>query len=125
MTRACAESLRLLLRFEWTLRFRDFRELHRIVREEPVRPTAPAELIPYAELCRAMNYACVFYFRRVLCLHRSAATAVLLRRHGWSAELVIGAQTLPFRSHAWCEVGGAVVNDRPYMRDIYAVLERC
>jgi hypothetical protein len=39
--------------------------------------------------------------------------------------MVIGAQILPFRSHAWVEIGGVVVNDKPYMPDIYRFLERC
>jgi len=39
--------------------------------------------------------------------------------------MAIGAQMLPFRSHAWCEVDGTVANDKPYVRDIYEVLERC
>ena len=60
-----------------------------------------------------------------MCLQRSAATTLLLRRHGLHAELVIGAQILPFKSHAWTEIGGVVVNDKPYMMDIYRVLERC
>jgi hypothetical protein len=39
--------------------------------------------------------------------------------------MVIGAQMLPFKSHAWVEIGGSIVNDKPYMLDIYQVLERC
>jgi hypothetical protein len=99
--------------------------LHRIVRQEPVRSPDSMQQVPNAALCRAMDFACVFYFKRLLCLQRSVATTVLLRRHGWSAELVIGTQMLPFRSHAWCEIKGSVVNDKPYMADKYAVLERC
>jgi hypothetical protein len=72
-----------------------------------------------------MDLACVFYPKPVRCLQRSAATTLLLRRHGVGAELVIGAQLLPFRSHAWVECGGAVVNDKPYMREMYQVLEHC
>jgi hypothetical protein len=48
-----------------------------------------------------------------------------LRKHGVRAEMVIGAQMRPFRSHAWVEVNGAVVNDKPYMREIYQILENC
>jgi hypothetical protein len=33
--------------------------------------------------------------------------------------MVIGAQTIPFTSHAWVEV-----DDKPYMPEIYQVLER-
>jgi hypothetical protein len=125
MKRFVLESWLLLLYFDWIMRSREFRKLHRIVQDEPVWPTTSARFAPHEELCRAMDYACVLYFKRVLCLQRSAATAVLLRRHGWSAEMVIGAQILPFKSHAWCEVNGAVVNDKPYVHDIYEVLERC
>ena len=41
------------------------------------------------------------------------------------AQMVIGSQQMPFRSHAWVEVEGRVVNDKPYMREMYAVLDRC
>ena len=119
------ESWLLLLYFEWIMRFREFRDAHRIVRQESICPTTSITLTPSEDLCRAMDYACIFYFKRVLCLQRSAATVLLLRRHGWSAEMVIGAQMLPFKSHAWCEINGAVVNDKPYTLDIYQVLERC
>jgi hypothetical protein len=72
-----------------------------------------------------MDLACVFYPKQVLCLQRAAATTQLLRGHGIRAEMVIGAQLMPFQSHAWVEVDGSVVNDKPYIRDIYQELERC
>jgi hypothetical protein len=39
--------------------------------------------------------------------------------------MVIGAQQTPFIAHAWVEVDGRVVNDKAYMPEIYAVLDRC
>jgi hypothetical protein len=39
--------------------------------------------------------------------------------------MVIGVQGAPFRAHAWVELEGRVVNDKPYMRDIYSVLDQC
>jgi hypothetical protein len=107
------------------MRFRPFNEIRRAVQEQPVAVSTSAPLAPMEDLCRAMDYACVLYLKPVLCLQRSAATTILLRRHGWSADMVIGAQILPFKSHAWCEVDGLVVNDKPYTRNIYEVLERC
>jgi hypothetical protein len=50
---------------------------------------------------------------------------MLLRHHNLPAQLVIGAQTLPFKSHAWVELEGQVVNDKPYIRQLYRELERC
>ena len=69
--------------------------------------------------------ACIWYWKEVLCLQRSAATACLLKRHGVPAQMMIGAQQMPFKAHAWVEVDGRVVNDKPYMREMYAVLDRC
>ena len=61
----------------------------------------------------------------MLCLQRSAATAYLLKQFGASAQLVIGAQQMPFKAHAWVEIDGRVVNDKSYVREMYAVLDRC
>jgi hypothetical protein len=39
--------------------------------------------------------------------------------------MIIGAQLLPFKAHAWVEVDGRVVNDKSYTREMYQVLDRC
>jgi hypothetical protein len=114
----------LLLYFEFVMLFRGFKEAHEIVRKECVRPQASGHSFSSSELCYAMDLACVFYFKQVFCLQRSAATVLLLRHYGWDAEMVIGTQVLPLRSHAWVEIKGSVVNDKPYMPDIYLVLTR-
>lgn len=72
----------------------------------------------------AVEEACVWYVKRAACLQRSAVTTWLLRRHGIHAELVIGYRPVPFESHAWVEVAGSVVNDRPQYQKFFAVLER-
>jgi hypothetical protein len=106
------------------LTFRGFPALHE--RVERFRPLA-AHLSVSAcqEICRAVDVACVFYFKEVRCLQRSAATACLLRQNGIHAELVIGVQQWPFRAHAWVEVAGRVMNDKPYVRESFAVIDRC
>ena len=76
-------------------------------------------------ICSAMDMACIWYWKEARCLQRSAATACLLKQHGVKAQMVIGAQQMPFKAHAWVEVDGRVVNDKPYMREMYAVLDRC
>jgi hypothetical protein len=124
MKRLVIESWFLLFRFGCMMRLSSFNELCQTVRKEEVDTGNSAQLASAEELCRAMNYACVLYFKRVLCLQRSAATTLLLRRHGFDAELVIGAKLLPFRSHAWVELKGRIANDRPYVKTIYQVLQR-
>lgn len=119
------KSWLLLLYFDWVMHVGGFKALHDAVRRRTVDASGRSGSQSTATLCRAVDLACVFYFRQVMCLQRSAVTAVLLRRYGWAAEMVIGAQVLPFKSHAWVEVDGSIVNDRPYLPDIYRVLERC
>jgi hypothetical protein len=120
-----AESYLFLLRTEFFMTLRTLRSLHRYVRNATVDAPRSGPLVSAGELCRAIDFACAFYPKRVFCLQRSSATALLLRRYGIPAEMVIGAKMLPFRSHAWVEVNGEVVNDMPYMHEIYQVLERC
>jgi hypothetical protein len=76
-------------------------------------------------VCAAVDMACIWYWKEVLCLQRSAATACLLKQCGVAAEMIIGVQQLPFKSHAWVEVDGLVVSDKPYIREMYAVVDRC
>jgi hypothetical protein len=59
-----------------------------------------------------------------MCLQRSMVATWLLRRHGIAAKMVIGCRPLPFESHAWVEVDGCVVNDRPQYQRAFRVLER-
>ncbi len=72
----------------------------------------------------AVDEACVWYVKRAACLQRSVIATWLLRRDGVQAELVIGYRPLPFESHAWVEVAGRVVNDRPQYQKVFTVLDR-
>jgi hypothetical protein len=113
-----------LIHFDLYLARGNFAALYDKVRKYPVRKRGPA---PGAveRICSAIDMACIWYCKEVLCLQRSAATACLLKKYGVLAELVIGAQQMPFKAHAWVEVGGHVVNDKPYTPEMYAVLDRC
>jgi len=124
MMQRVIESWLLLLYFDWLMRFRGFQQVHAAVRRQRLHPVTTVQSADRT-LSHAIDIACVFYFKAVLCLQRSAAAVVLLRRHGWNGELVIGAQLLPFQSHAWVEIEGRVVNDKPYVTEIFQVLERC
>jgi hypothetical protein len=112
-----------LLRFELSLRRGNFCALYMRLNEQTLYK--PALASDSKLICRAVDLACIWYWKEVLCLHRSAATVSLLRRYGFPAQLVIGAQKVPFQSHAWVELAGEIINDKPYLHDRYAVLDRC
>lgn len=113
-----------LIRFEVYLRRGNFAALRQRVLECPTEKMGPL-FSEVERICYAIDLACIWYWKQVLCLQRSAATVCLLRKSGARAQLVIGAQQIPFKSHAWVELGGQVLNDKSYMPEIYAVLDRC
>jgi hypothetical protein len=113
-----------LIHFDLYLARGNFAALYNRVRNYPIRNES-ASRHSVEHICSAIDMACVFYWKKPLCLQRSAATACLLKSFAVPAKLVIGAQQMPFKAHAWVEVDGHVVNDRPYMQEIYAVLDRC
>jgi hypothetical protein len=113
-----------LIQFDLYLARGNFNPLYEKVRSCSVEKM-PTTASAIEQICAAVDMACIWYWKEVLCLQRSAATAYLLKRHGVQAEMMIGAQQMPFKAHAWVEVGGCVVNDKPYIREMYAVLEKC
>ena len=113
-----------LIYFDMYLARGNFSALYEKVRNYPVRKKVPSSR-SIEEICAAVDMACIWYWKEALCLQRSAATACLLRQYGVAAKLVIGAQQMPFKAHAWVEVEDRVVNDKPYMHEMYAVLDRC
>ncbi len=77
------------------------------------------------ECTDALNYACAFYPRRILCLQRSSVLLGLLRRRGHNAQMMTGVQRMPFKAHAWVEISGVIVNDRLASRENFIVMEVC
>lgn len=112
-----------LIYFDLYLTRRHFAALYEKVREYPVGNPLPR--LDAQRICSAVDMACIWYWKEALCLQRSAATACLLKKYGVPARMVIGAQQMPFKAHAWVEVDGRVVNDKPYTPEMYAVLDRC
>jgi hypothetical protein len=113
-----------LIYFDFYLARGNFTALYQRVRNCPVGLSMGMSDVT-EKICAAMDMACIWYWKEVLCLQRSAATACLLKRYGVPARMMIGAQQMPFKVHAWVEVNSHVVNDKPYMRDMYAVLDQC
>jgi hypothetical protein len=113
-----------LILFDFYLARSNFAAIYDKVRNYPVgKTTPPPDAVEC--ICSAVDMACIWYWKEALCLQRSAVTSCLLKSHGIVAQMVIGAQRLPFKAHAWVEVDGRVVNDKPYVPEMYAVLDRC
>jgi prolyl oligopeptidase len=118
------EALFYLLQTEYALRRHKRRPLQQMLRDSALgsvrRKRSSAQ-----QICHAMDIACLLYFKVVLCLQRSVAVTMLLRRYGFKAELVVGTQIAFSRFHAWVELNDLVLNDKPYMPQLFQELERC
>ncbi len=102
----------------------NFGRLHATMRSLKVADREPPRQITDL-ICDAVNRACAWYPKRVLCLQRSVVITHLLRNCGVRAQMVLGAKKLPFKAHAWVEVNGQPVNERSTVQEIYGVWERC
>jgi transglutaminase superfamily protein len=105
------------------LRPRSFARLHRRIHEWPRSQRQPEPDVE-ERVREAVNLACIWYPKPARCLPRSAVATCLLRDEGIAAQMVIGVQKLPFKAHAWVEVDGRVVNDRPEVQTGYMVMDR-
>jgi hypothetical protein len=108
--------------YDLTAKVRGYRAVQVATQREVSPPHASLTRVSWERICEAIEIASVLYFKQVHCLQRSSTATRLLRNAGWDAHLVVGVQMTPFISHAWVELDGAVVNDKPYMRQKYRVL---
>jgi hypothetical protein len=115
----------VLLMCDLALKTGGFRFMHRLLSKCPVFKNRKRNSQHVERVCKSIDVACSWYFKRILCLQRSLTGTLLLRWYGFPASMVIGARLIPFQSHAWVEVLDVVVNDIQIVKDYYDVLERC
>jgi hypothetical protein len=114
----------MLIAYDILSTFSTFATIHKKVENWTVaRRNAEADAVHH--VCTAVNYACIWYPKQVLCLQCAFVTTYLLRRKGVSARMVLGAQKLPFKAHAWVEVDGHAINERSNVQATYTVWDRC
>jgi hypothetical protein len=117
-------ALSMLLAYDILSVLCRFRTIYSLVKGWKVN-NKPAESNVIDRVCMAVSYACVWYPKQALCLQRSFVTTYLLRKHGVAAQMVMGAQKLPFKAHAWVEVDEQAINERSNVQATYAVWDKC
>ena len=106
------------------LRVRGFEALVRKVERWPTHAPAATDGETCRRICATVNRAQLYYPKKAMCLQHSAVVTCLLRRRGVPAQMVLAAQEFPPKGHAWVEVNGTVVNDKPSVRETYRTLRR-
>jgi hypothetical protein len=117
-------ALLTLFAYDVLTTFCRFRTVYSMVKSWPVAKASSGQ-DTINRVCVAVNYACIWHPKQALCLQRSFVTTYLLRKHGIAAHMILGAQKLPFKAHAWVEVDGQAVNERSNVQATYAVWDRC
>jgi hypothetical protein len=102
-----------------------FHRFHAFLSRVPVRGPQRNSVALATALARVVDRAAAFYCKRAWCLQRSAVAMALLRLHGVPAKLAIGIHRVPFQAHAWVELRGRVINDRPWLPEAFTVIESC
>src|SRR5882762_8628978 len=102
------KALLSLLAFDLLGFGRNFAKMHKFVSSRKVAQRQ-ASTNAVDRVCEAVNNACVWYPKRVLCLQRSAVITCILRFYGVPAQMVMGAQKVPFKAHSWTEVNGRAI----------------
>ena len=102
-----------------------FRRFHGFLSRVHVRGPERDSMALAIALSQVVDGAAGFYFKRAWCLQRSAVAMVLMRLYGVPAKLAIGVHRVPFQAHAWVELRGRVINDRPWLPQAFTVIESC
>ena len=119
------ESLWLLFRFDLIARVRGFGGIYGAIRNCLLeKRDSPVDEELVTEIHSSLQRACGYYPKTAACLQRSAVLAWMLRKRGIAAEVVIGVMKFPFKSHAWVELDGKVLNDGQRIREVYTTLDR-
>src|SRR5260221_13679868 len=113
-----------LILFDLVLRRRKLAGLYTKVQAWPIRRTLNNREGTVDSIVDKVNRACTLYPKKALCLQRSAVITCLLRSSGVFAHMVIGAQNMPFRAHAWVDVEGHVLGEPRVINQRYMELAR-
>lgn len=114
--RLVLRALIALSRVEIALRFRG---LDRVLRDAPSvlqsTPPGAGDWQRAYQYARSIGTASRFHIIRARCLHRSLVLHQWLRQEGLPSEVRIGVRKVAseLKAHAWVEMAGQVVNDRP------------
>jgi hypothetical protein len=113
----------LLIIYDCLEKFGGMRRVHAAVKGRKLENSITT--IAVDDLVKVVDRARIWYPKQVLCLQRSFALTCLLRRFGHPAVFVLGASRIPFRAHAWVEIAGCPIHEKPNVKESYLVWERC
>jgi hypothetical protein len=98
--------------------------LTKIIKRWPTKKSHAMNQTKLKKTCAGIERARIWYPKKVMCMQHSAVICFLLRCQGLLAHVAIGGRQMPFKSHAWVEVSGCVLNDNQKVQHTYKVFTR-
>ncbi len=124
LKRETLTALTGLLAFDLLLKIRGFQSLIERVERWPTAEPRTTDFETCRRVRAMVDRAQMYYPKKAMCLQHSAVVTCLLRRRGVPAQMILAAQTVPPKAHAWVEVDGNVVNDFTAVQNAYQVMRR-
>jgi hypothetical protein len=116
------KAAKLLIVWDWRIKVSSFESFYRSLQSYPVA-TKRSQDMAIDAIEYAVQFASIWYWKRVLCLQRSCCLLWMLRDAGIPAKLQIGAQHWPPKTHAWVNVEGRIVGDLPHKVQLFQLLD--
>jgi transglutaminase superfamily protein/coenzyme PQQ synthesis protein D (PqqD) len=101
-----------------------FGRICRLIERWPVRKNGKLNSSSLKGVCAGIERARIWYPKQINCMQHSAIVCYLLRLHGLPVDMAVAGRRMPFKSHAWAEVAGNVINDNQKVRSAYTVFKR-
>ncbi len=114
----------LFTAYDLSIKVLGFRRLFQIVAQWQLRKCESPNTALIQRVCAGIERARIWYPKQIMCMQHSVVSKCLLQHYGVPARMSIAARKMPFKSHAWVEVDGRVVNDTQKVLTYYNVFRR-
>ncbi|HEY2974377.1 MAG TPA: lasso peptide biosynthesis B2 protein [Pyrinomonadaceae bacterium] len=114
-----AISLLAFLAYDIALKLLGFSRLCRVIQGWPLMKRERLNEQRLKRIFAGIERARIWYPKQMMCMQHSAVITCLSRYWGLPALMAVGARKMPFKSHAWVEVGGTVINDTQKVKRFY------
>ena len=118
-----AVALLMFVAYDVAFKILGFKQLFEIIGRSHFRKRERLDPDFIQRVCAGIERARIWYPKQVMCMQHSIVTKCLLEQYGVPARLTFAARKMPFKSHAWVEVWGNVVNDTQKVRTYYKVFK--
>lgn len=117
-------ALLMFVAYDVAFKILGFKQLFKIIAQSNLTRREHVDPEFIQRVCAGIERARIWYPKQIMCMQHSVVTKCLLEHYGVPARLTFAARKMPFKSHAWVEVWGNVVNDTQKVRTFYKIFKQ-